>query len=252
MTSNDKGASTDAPSSSKRGGFIILSIIILIGIFGGIALGVWQVYRLQWKLDLIARVDARVHENAIPAPGPDGWSTLSNDNAEYTHVQVSGHYLDAPSTLVKAVTDYGSGYWVMSPLETARGFVVFINRGFVPDTSKAQFDGAVPDTTNSVRVTGLLRMSQPGGAFLRDNDPEGGRWYSRDVQALADKLGVDPVAPYFIDAAANDGELSYPIGGLTQITFHNSHLVYAITWFGLALMSLAAGVWLIRSRRRGA
>ena len=39
-----------------------------------------------------------------------------------------------------------------------------------------------------------------------------------------------------------------PVAGLTVITFHNSHLVYAITWYTLALM-VAIAIWLgIRKR----
>jgi surfeit locus 1 family protein len=37
---------------------------------------------------------------------------------------------------------------------------------------------------------------------------------------------------------------AYPIGGLTVISFHNNHLVYAITWYVLALM-IAGGAWLL-------
>jgi surfeit locus 1 family protein len=48
----------------------------------------------------------------------------------------------------------------------------------------------------------------------------------------------------------NDG----PVGGLTVIAFPDNHLVYAITWFGLALMMLFGG-WIVwkdeRKKRRG-
>ena len=33
-----------------------------------------------------------------------------------------------------------------------------------------------------------------------------------------------------------------PVGGLTVIAFRNNHLVYALTWFALALM-LAGAAW---------
>jgi len=33
-----------------------------------------------------------------------------------------------------------------------------------------------------------------------------------------------------------------PVGGLTAIKFRNSHLVYAITWYTLALMTIG-GLW---------
>jgi surfeit locus 1 family protein len=64
------------------------------------------------------------------------------------------------------------------------------------------------------------------------------------------------VAPYFIDAEAappsNVPQIAavVPVAGLTVITFHNSHLVYAITWYTLALM-VAGAIWLgIRNETR--
>jgi surfeit locus 1 family protein len=110
-------------------------------------------------------------------------------------------------------------------------------------------------------VSGLLRISEPGGGFLRKNDPAGEHWYSRDVQAIAAARGLSHarVAPFFIDAEADaakgpgaqsrPGEET-PVGGLTVITFHNSHLVYALTWYALALMVAGAGVWLVRDERK--
>ncbi|NWM49736.1 SURF1 family protein, partial [Escherichia coli] len=50
------------------------------------------------------------------------------------------------------------------------------------------------------------------------------------------------------DAAPNPG--GYPVGGLTVVRFADNHLVYALTWFGLAAMALWAA-WLV-ARRHGA
>jgi surfeit locus 1 family protein len=128
-------------------------------------------------------------------------------------------------------------------------------------------------------VIGLLRISEPRGGFLRHNNAATNHWYSRDVQAIAAARGLTRVAPYFIDAeaarpSATSGVNSapgvasapsppsaggaapaagapvVPVAGLTVIAFHNSHLVYAITWYTLALM-VAAAIWLgIRSETR--
>ncbi|RVB98891.1 SURF1 family protein, partial [Mesorhizobium sp. M7A.F.Ca.AU.002.06.1.1] len=66
------------------------------------------------------------------------------------------------------------------------------------------------------------------------------------VQAIAAKQGIGQVAPYFIDADATPNPGGWPVGGLTVVSFHNNHLVYALTWFGLALMVLGAVAWLLR------
>ena len=92
-------------------------------------------------------------------------------------------------------------------------------------------------------MTGLLRMSEPGGAFLRSNDPAADRWFSRDVAAIAASRGLDKVAPYFIDAERAPGESGLPVGGLTVIAFSNNHLVYALTWGALALMAAVGAIF---------
>ena len=86
-------------------------------------------------------------------------------------------------------------------------------------------------------------MSEPGGGFLRANDPATGRWFSRDVAAIAASLGLDKVAPYFIDSERNPGDTGPPVGGLTVVDFPNNHLVYALTWGTLALMAAAGAIF---------
>ena len=201
-----------------------------------ITLGVWQIERRAWKLALIDRVESRIHAAPAALPLPSAWPAVSAAGDEYRHVTLSGRFLHDRETLVKAVTDEGGGSWVLTPLTTDNGATVLVNRGFVPPERR---DAATRQESNSsapVRITGLLRMSEPKGGFLRDNDPAHDRWYSRDVAAIAAARDLGEVAPFFIDADATPGGNGYPIGGLTVVRFPNNHLIYALTWFGLALM----------------
>ena len=224
--------------------------LLFFAVFG--ALGTWQLERRVWKLDLIARVEQRVHAPPVTAPGPSQWPAVTAASDEYRHVTATGIFLDDSQTLVQAVTDLGAGYWVLTPLREADGSIVLVNRGFAPADARDRMQPAVSTT---VTVTGLLRITEPRGAFLRHNDPAANRWYSRDVQAIAAAHRLKHVAPYFIDAdassfAAAGGLAAAPVSGLTVITFHNSHLVYAITWYTLALM-VAGATWLgIRNETR--
>jgi len=214
-----------------------------------VALGIWQLYRLQWKLDLIARVDARVHAAAVDAPARAQWLRVNRADDEYRHVRVEGTFLPARDTLVQATTERGMGYWLLTALRRDDGTIVLVNRGFVP-TQWRVHPGAAPPA-GAVVIKGLLRMSEPGGAFLHHNDPAAERWYSRDVAAIAAARGLADVAPYFIDAdaSASTNADDHPIAGLTVISFYNHHLGYALTWFGLALL-VAFGAWrAIRSER---
>lgn len=202
-------------------------------------LGVWQVERLHWKTELIARVDARVHAPATPAPSPSAWPALSRANDEYRRVVARGVLEHDKETLVQAVTTLGPGFWVMTPLRTDADFEILVNRGFVPQDLKAPAARSDGEIARPVAVTGLLRISEPGGGFLRANRPASGLWYSRDVAAIAADKRLATPAPYFIDADATPNPGGWPRGGLTVVRFRNDHLAYALTWFGLAL--LAAG-----------
>ncbi|HET6344399.1 MAG TPA: SURF1 family cytochrome oxidase biogenesis protein, partial [Myxococcota bacterium] len=57
------------------------------------ALAAWQLHRRAWKVDLIARVEARVHADAIPAPGPERWAGISAVLDEYRRVTVTGQWI---------------------------------------------------------------------------------------------------------------------------------------------------------------
>jgi surfeit locus 1 family protein len=232
---------------------------------GFLALGIWQLQRLQWKTTLIAQVDQRVHAAPAAAPSQADWQRLSRDRFEYLHIRLHGQFLDVPATLVQAATVRGSGYWVLAPFAGDDGGIVLVNRGFVPAAAKP----APPASSLPSVVTGLLRMSEPGGGFLRQNDPLHERWYSRDVAAIAAARGLPQlrVAPYFVDqdgspedsatyaAEAENiarpppgGAAVAPIGGLTVVSFNNNHLVYALTWFAMALMAAGACVFIMRER----
>jgi surfeit locus 1 family protein len=214
-----------------------------------VLLGAWQVQRRAWKLDLIARVEQRLHADPIPAPGPDAWPAISRDDA-YRRVRVSGVFDHDAETLVQAVTDKGPGFWVLTPLKTDRGFTVLVNRGFVPTERKAAASRSAGNVSGPVAIVGLLRVTEPHGGFLRANQPGQGRWYSRDIQAIAAARRLTQVAPYFVDADATPNLGGWPLGGLTVVRFPNSHLIYALTWFGLALLTGGAGLFVARDARR--
>lgn len=223
---------------------LFLPALCVVGILVFGALGIWQVERLAWKRDLIARVEARV--NATPAPLPPRaiWEAIPPRDIEYRRVRMTGRFRADADTLVDALTERGAGYWVLTPLVTAQGMVL-VNRGFVPQESVPQSNQRrdIPPPTT---ITGLVRLSEPQGRFLRRNQPSQDKWYSRDVEAIAKARGLGPVAPFFIDADASRETGGGPIGGMTVVRFRNAHLVYALTWFALAALCVAG---LVMTRR---
>ena len=248
----------DAVERGPRGPLVLslLALFALAAFAGFVALGTWQVHRLAWKRDLIARVEQRVHAPATPAPAPSEWSAVTATSHEYRHVRLAGSFLYEQQVLVTASTALGSGYWVMTPLRQADGSIVLVNRGFVPARTCGRDGPCVPGPSGETVLTGLLRTPETK-VFLRHNDPAHARWYARDVQAIAAAHGLSTVAPFFVDADADPQHAdAWPRGGLTVTRFPNSHLSYLITWYVLALMVLAAAFYVgrheyrLRRRRR--
>ncbi|MFD1035391.1 SURF1 family protein [Sphingomonas hankookensis] len=222
---------------------ILIGTLIGCVIAGLIGLGVWQLQRRAWKLDLIQRTEAMLRSPPVPAPPPSAWDGITGNDV-YRPVVATGRYRPQADTYTQAATALGGGFWVLTPLDTGR-FTVLVNRGFVPPEQR----GKVAPPPGTVTVRGLLRITEPEGGFLRRNDPSADRWYSRDVAAIATKRGLTDTAPYFIDAAATSGK-GWPRGGLTVVTFRNSHLVYALTWFGLAALLAGMTWWVVRREPR--
>lgn len=219
---------------ARRAGFAAAALIVAACLA---ALGVWQLERRAWKHELVAAVQTRVHASPVAAPGPDTWARVTAKTDVYRRVTATGRFRHDRETLVQAVTDLGAGYWVLTPLETP-GFTLLVNRGFVPKDRRDVKARAAGNVAGTATVTGLLRISEPGGGFLRSNDAAADRWYSRDVAAIARARGLGRAAPYFVDADSASNPGGYPVGGLTVVRFPDNHLVYALTWFALAALAL--------------
>ena len=211
-----------------------------------VGLGIWQVYRLQWKLHLIAQTQAAVHAAPIdPATLPSGDITP----LAYRRLAMTGHFAPQATTLVTGVSGIGTGYWELVPLIGEDGRTVMINRGFLPEGSRVgPARAAVP--TGPVRIEGLLRPTEPKGMVLRANQPAQDRWYSRDVAAIAARRGVSTDPRLFIDSWSETPTppQGAPVPGLTVLEFPNNHLGYALTWFAMAIMAIGGGLVLLRRR----
>jgi len=235
------------PGKARRRGLLALCLCLAL-LFT--ALGTWQVRRLAWKRDLIARVEARIHATPVPLPGRSEWAGLDIRDAEYRRVQARGVFLHDRETLVDALTEQGPGAWVLTPLVTADG-TVLVNRGFVPPDRRAAASRSESQEADEILVTGLLRASEPEGRILRPNEPAADRWFSRDVTAISAARGLGGVAPFFIDAEATPDGAALPLAGLTVVHFRNAHLAYALTWFALAALCVGGVAVVLRDERRG-
>jgi len=251
-------------SAAERRSPFAKAMLICVGIalfLGFMALGSWQVQRRAWKLDLIARVEQRVHAAPVAVPAPGLWPQIDAAGYEYLPVRARGLWLEKQSVLTKALTEDGAGFWLMTPLQLDDGTQILVNRGFTPEKLRSQWLKQIAEagpSAETITVIGLMRMSEPGGGFLRHNNAAAGQWFSRDVAAIAKSQGLSRAAPYFIDLGVPAGNPAHADSapataelrpGMTVIRFSNSHLVYALTWYGLAAMVVVAA-WLVRRHDR--
>ncbi len=238
-------------------GLLLLSALAAVGLAVLVGLGFWQLERRVWKEDLIARVEARTKAPAVPIPAEANWPNVSASRDEYRRVSASGRFQHAREALVYTVLPEpkgrfsGQGYWVLTPLELANGAIVIINRGFVPLERKDPASRREGQSEGPVMVTGLLRMPEVTTWFTPANEPARGVWYQRDPAEIARHFGLARVASFMIDADAAPIPGLLPQGGETRLVFANTHLGYALTWFGLALALLGVFTVFAWQRLRG-
>ena len=214
---------------------------LVIGL-GGIAillwLSFWQLDRLEWKQGVIADIEARLAEDPVPLPAmPDP------DADNYRTVIMQGAATGDEIRFLDSGTAAGTGHRIISAFETADGRRVMLDQGLL-GINDAQAQAADP-LTDTVTVQGNLIWPDD----ISEQAPEGDEWYARDVPAMAEALGTEPVLVVLAAASEYDERLS-PLPVSTR-NIKNDHLEYAITWFLLAVVWLSMTLFYVaRSMRK--
>lgn len=156
-------------------------------------LGTWQVFRLGWKTELIAKFEDRLIKPPLPLPpriDPDAIKDF-----DYRKVYAAGRLRHDQEMLIgPRVHDGNNGYLVITPLERGDGgSTVLVNRGWIPRSKKAKADREEGLPTSEVIIEGLLREPWKKNLFTPANRPESGQFYFPDVQQMAELTGSDAV-----------------------------------------------------------
>ena len=236
---------------------IILVVAIAVGVVFLSGLGVWQVKRLAWKEALIERVETNLSAPPLSLSEIDTMRQRGED-FEYRPVKLAGEFDHSGEQHFFATHKGSPGYFVYTPLKLDTGSFIFVNRGYVPLEQKSPDNRTTGQVTGRVEIEGLARSAPDAkpNSFVPDNDLAKNVYYWKSlkqmsVQSSATRGGSSEVMQFFVDAgeAANPGGL--PKGGVTLIEFPNSHLQYAITWFGLAATLLVVGGFFLFGRILG-
>ncbi|WP_187331210.1 MULTISPECIES: SURF1 family protein [unclassified Mesorhizobium] len=235
-------------SRPKRALLLILGMALFAVLIG---LGTWQVQRLHWKEGLLQTIEQRTHSAPRPLAELEKQFAATGD-VDYTPVTVTGTFLHLGERHFFATWEGASGFDVFTPLQLDDGRFVLVNRGFVPYDLKDAAKRPQGEVAGKVTITGLARNPLAGkpSMMLPDNDVQKNIFYWKDRDAMAASAGLPAGAglvPFFIDADKTPNPGGLPVGGVTIIDLPNSHLQYAVTWYGLA--AALAGVLLFRLRR---
>ncbi len=198
-----------------------------------IALGSWQLQRLDWKRALIAEIQER------GAAAPVGLAReLSDPALEYAPVRLHGRFLHDKELYVSARTYKGKvGLHIVTPLRLDDGRAVLVNRGWVPPKRKDPATRAASQFEGDVIVEGLIRRGGWGGSapFRPENQPDDNLWLWMDLAAMAAHAGLEhAVTQVYMASGPAPNPGGYPIGGQARLALDNNHLQYAITWYTLA------------------
>lgn len=221
-----------------------LTIATLVALAILVGLGTWQLKRLAWKEDMLAKIAALTDAPARPI-GEVLARAARGEDVEFTRVTVDcAGIAAAPYQQIYAVVEGQIGSRLVSACRLAGTpyDAVLVDRGYIADTVSARPPvraDAAPLTVVGVLRKGDKKAGKLGAPIAAIGEGEGASaakiWYGRDLAQIARALGAARPAPYFLMAETKtnpEQAALQPIGLPADIP--NRHLEYALTWFGLA------------------
>ncbi len=202
-------------------------------------LGVWQMQRLNWKQAILSDIETRIAAAPVSLP-----VALDPERDKFLPVMMSGQVTNEEIHVLVSQKQIGAGFRIIAAFETDSGRRILLDRGFVKvDQKNAE------RPIGSAQIRGNLHWPNETGSSIPEPDLKAKIWFARDVDAMAEYLGTEPVFVVARETSlANDPVEPLPVD---TAGIPNDHLQYALTWFSLA------AIWLIMTltflwRARGA
>lgn len=215
-----------------------LLIIVLVVVM--VNLAIWQVHRLQGRLDF----NNHLRDNSKIAMQPID-EVLTADvvpkDIEWRQVEATGTYEKGTDLIFVNVSQYGTaGVDAISVLVMDDGSKILVNRGFVPLNEKVP---AAPEGKQT--VIGFLRRSVEHRAGALDNPSTGTLTELQriDISRIDEQIEGD-LAPMFIQSTKETNVAPYPVA-LPELT-SGPHLSYAIQWCIFSICAIAGWVLVVR------
>ena len=197
--------------------FVCFIILILF------SLGSWQLYRLNWKLNLINEIEKSLKNDPVE---------LSKiDKKNYLRIKTAGTINLEKQIYLYNLNDNGKpGFEVVNPI-VIENENYLINRGWIPFDKK---DKPGINFFNEENIIGILRLQTKASIFKPENDIKNNYWFT---------LNRDDIFKYTGKKFSNyiiyiNGDYEIPKPKIITTTISNNHKKYAITWFSMAISIL--------------
>ena len=204
--------------------FFLFNIIVVFFITLFCGLGTWQLYRLEWKKDLINEIKIGLSSTPI--------KYSANQIKNYQRVILSGEYNFEDQIYLYSLNNKGQpGLDVITPFKTLDQQNILINRGWIKKEFKDNPEINIP----SKEIIGLLKKKNKKNIFTPDNDVKKNVWFwinLDEIQSLTGKTFNN-----FIVILEND-KINRPKPKKISIDLPNNHLKYAITWYSISISIL--------------
>ena len=188
------------------------------------SLGTWQLYRLQWKQDLINQISEGL--NSVPI------QYSQNINKNYQRVTLVGKYNFKNQIYLYNLNEKGQpGFDVITPFETLNKENVLINRGWI----KKEFKNNPRINSFSKNIKGLLKESNKKNIFTPENNLKENIWFSINLNEIQ-KLTGKKFNKFIV--YLEDEKINTPKPKEITIDLPNNHLKYAITWYSISVSIL--------------
>ncbi len=197
-------------------------------------LGTWQLYRLQWKQDLINDIKKGLESDPI--------LYTSDLNKNYQRVKLSGEYIFKKQIYLYSLNQKGvPGYDVITPFQTTNKENVLINRGWIQKDKKNK----LPMISTLTDITGMLRMANRRNIFTPENDIKENIWFYLNSEDIEKSTGMK-FSNYIV--YLEDKNIKIPQPKKITIDLPNNHLKYAITWYSISISILLYYLYFRRNK----
>ena len=199
---------------------LLFSIFVYFFILVFIGLGSWQLVRLNWKLDLISKIEQSLKKDPV--------NINQVDRKNFVRIIASGKIDYDKQIYLYNLNDEGKpGFEVINPI-IIENENYLINRGWIPFEMKDKDELYSFEQSN---FTGTLRLQPRANIFKPENDINNNYWFTLNREDIFKYTGKE-FSEYLIYLGGN-----YEIPKPKKITANisNNHKKYALTWFSLAI-----------------